>query len=62
MENSNCDFSPVKQDIITGIQNLIHQLQSNLNLFGNEDHCVLGGLEAVKEELFQINPLQLIFT
>jgi uncharacterized protein (TIGR00159 family) len=57
MESSNCDFSPVKQDIITGIQNLIHQLQSNLNLFGNEDHCVLGGLEAVKEKLFQIESI-----
>jgi uncharacterized protein (TIGR00159 family) len=57
MESSNCDFSPVKQDIITGIQNLIHQLQSNLNLFGNDDHCVLGGLEAVKEKLFQIESI-----
>lgn len=57
MNSPNCDFSPMKQHLIIGIQQLIHQLQSNLNLLGNEEHCVLGGLEDAKEQLFQIESM-----
>lgn len=57
MENSNCDFSPIKQEITTCMQNLIHHLQSNLNLFGNEDYCLLGSLETVREKLYHIESI-----
>ncbi|MEB6548430.1 sporulation-specific diadenylate cyclase CdaS [Heyndrickxia sporothermodurans] len=54
MENTNCDFSPMKENLENGIKNLINILQSNLNLLGNENFCVLGSLEDAKNQLNSI--------
>jgi diadenylate cyclase len=51
MENINCDFSPMKENLENGIKHLIHILQSNLNVLGNENFCVLGSLEDAKNQL-----------
>lgn len=61
MEGINCDFSPMKQNLEDGIQNLIGQLQANLNVLGNENFCVLGSLEDVKEQLFEIESMAASF-
>lgn len=57
MESKNCDFSPMKQHLENGIQNLINLLQSNLNVLGKENYCVLGSLEDVKERLTKIESM-----
>ncbi|MDP4107953.1 MAG: sporulation-specific diadenylate cyclase CdaS [Bacillota bacterium] len=54
MENTNCDFSPMKENLENGIKHLINALQSNLNVLGNENYCVLGSLEDVKNQLISI--------
>lgn len=54
MDSNNCDFSPLKQKLEDGIQYLIQLLQSNLNVLGNENYCVLGSIEDVKEKLIEI--------
>jgi diadenylate cyclase len=61
MESNNCDFSPMKQHIEDGIQHLIHRLQTNLNVLGNENYCLLGSLEDVKEQLIAIESMAASF-
>jgi diadenylate cyclase len=51
MENTNCDFSPMKENLEKGIKHLIHILQSNLNVLDNENDCILCGLEDAKNQL-----------
>jgi uncharacterized protein (TIGR00159 family) len=51
----------MKQNLEDGIQHLIHLLQSNLNLLGNENFCVLGSLEDVKEQLNSIESMAASF-
>ncbi|WP_043931950.1 sporulation-specific diadenylate cyclase CdaS [Bacillus sp. EB01] len=54
MDSKSCDFSPLKNQLKNGIENLIHLLQSNLNILDNENYCVLGSLEDVRESLIAI--------
>ncbi|WHY94606.1 sporulation-specific diadenylate cyclase CdaS [Neobacillus cucumis] len=54
MENTKCDFSPMKENLENGIKHLIHILQSNLNVLGSENYCVLGSLEDAKNQLNSI--------
>ncbi|MBV7509140.1 sporulation-specific diadenylate cyclase CdaS [Bacillus sp. sid0103] len=61
MDSKNCDFSPMKQHLEDGIQNLILMLQSNLDILGNENYCVLGSLEDVKEHLNEIESIAASF-
>src|SRR4051812_13482983 len=58
---SNCDFSPLQQDLEDGIRNIIDLLQSNLSVLGNENYCVLGSLEDVKEHLIKIESMAASF-
>lgn len=61
MDSNNCDFSPMKQNLEDGIQQLILMLQSNLEILGNENFCVLGSLEDVKEHLMEIESMAASF-
>ncbi|WP_423801787.1 sporulation-specific diadenylate cyclase CdaS [Neobacillus sp. SAB-20_R2A] len=61
MDSNNCDFSPMKQHLEDGIQHLILMLQSNLNVLGNENYCLLGSLEDVKEHLMEIESMAASF-
>ncbi|WP_147534215.1 sporulation-specific diadenylate cyclase CdaS [Bacillus marasmi] len=54
MDSINCDFSPLKENVEVGMKRLIHLLQANLQVLGNENHCVLGGIEDVKKLLNSI--------
>ena len=58
---SNCDFSPLKQNLEDGIKNIIDLLETNLNVLGNENYCVLGSLEDVKEHLIKIESMAASF-
>ncbi|EKN70447.1 hypothetical protein BABA_05356 [Neobacillus bataviensis LMG 21833] len=61
MDSQNCDFSPMKQNLADGIQHLIQLLQINLNVLDNENYCVLGSLEDVKEHLNSIESMAATF-
>ncbi|MBT2730461.1 sporulation-specific diadenylate cyclase CdaS [Bacillus sp. ISL-75] len=54
---SNCDFSPLKQNLEDGIRYIIDLLHSNLTVLGNENYCVLGSLEDVKKHLIKIESM-----
>ncbi|MEH7086280.1 sporulation-specific diadenylate cyclase CdaS [Neobacillus drentensis] len=58
---SNCDFSPLKQNLEDGIKHIINLLEANLDVLGNENHCVLGSLEDVKEHLLKIESMAASF-
>ncbi|MBS4201606.1 sporulation-specific diadenylate cyclase CdaS [Bacillus sp. FJAT-49732] len=55
MNHSNCDFSPMKQIIKKEIRQVISELQSNLEAMDNEDYCLLGNFEKVKEHFISID-------
>ena len=57
MNRPDCDFSPIKRNLTVGIEHMIHILQSNLKVLGNENYCVLGSLEDVKEKLIQLESM-----
>jgi diadenylate cyclase len=54
MNNAKCDFSPMKQTIKAEIRQVITALQNNLEAMDNENHCLLGNFEKIKEEFLEI--------
>jgi diadenylate cyclase len=54
MANVSCDFSPLKQALKEDIRQVITALQSNLEAIGDENNCLLGNFEKIKEELLNI--------
>ena len=54
MDNLNCDFSPMKLDIEEDIRQIITALQSNLEAIGDENNCLLGSFEKIKEDFLNI--------
>lgn len=54
MNDANCDFSPMKQGIKEEIRQVIMTLQNNLEAMDNEDYCLLGNIEKVKERFVHI--------
>ena len=61
MDNKNCDFSPMKQQLIQGLQDLIAHLQSNLSKLGGEEYCLLNCLEDAKNQLADIEAMAASF-
>ncbi|MBS4197927.1 sporulation-specific diadenylate cyclase CdaS [Lederbergia citri] len=55
MNHSNCDFSPMKQRIKEEIRQVIAALQSNLDVMDQEDYCLLGSFEKIKENFISID-------
>ncbi len=58
---SNCDFSPMKQQLAEGIQNITHELQHSLAVLGDENYCLLGNFEKIKEQFIQMESLAASF-
>ncbi len=54
MDNVSCDFSPMKQTLIEDIGQVIIALQNNLEAIDNENNCLLGNFEKIKEEFSSI--------
>jgi diadenylate cyclase len=54
MENVSCDFSPMKQALKEDIRQVITALQSSLEAIGNENNCLLGSFEKIKEQFLFI--------
>lgn len=58
---TDCDFSPMKQKVAENIQQLIHELQYNLHMLGNEDYCALGSLEKIKQRFVHMESMAASF-
>ncbi|AZU60017.1 sporulation-specific diadenylate cyclase CdaS [Neobacillus mesonae] len=54
MNETNCDFSPMKQQLSKGIQHITNELQYSLEILDNENCCLLGKLEEIKNKMIQI--------
>ncbi|PLT30544.1 hypothetical protein CUU66_07510 [Peribacillus deserti] len=54
MDKINCDFSPMKTQIVEGIHRIIADLQDSLQVLGNENQCLLGELEDIKTTFINI--------
>ncbi|MCQ6276218.1 DNA integrity scanning protein DisA nucleotide-binding domain protein [Bacillus sp. V3B] len=61
MNTTNCDFSPTKQQLSDGIQQITSELQHSLEVLGNEDYCLLSNLEAIKEKFIQMESVAASF-
>ncbi|MBS4208730.1 sporulation-specific diadenylate cyclase CdaS [Bacillus sp. FJAT-50079] len=55
MNYANCDFSPMKQTIKEEIYQVILALQNNLDAMDDENYCLLGNLEKIKEHFISID-------
>ena len=61
MDGINCDFSPLKHQLSEGIQQITNELQHSLFALDNENYCLLGNLEAIKEKFLQMESVAASF-
>ena len=61
MTNINCNFSPMKQQLSNGIQQITNELQHSLEVLGNENYCLFGNLEEIKEKFIHIESIAASF-
>ncbi len=62
MNQSDCDFSPLKRKVIEGLRSVSNELNKGLEtLESNEEYCVLGKLEEIKESFEQIETIAATF-
>lgn len=54
MEEAGCDFSPMKLALKNDIRQVITDLKINLDGIDNENSCLLGNLEKIKEKFIEI--------
>ncbi|WHY77889.1 sporulation-specific diadenylate cyclase CdaS [Neobacillus sp. WH10] len=54
MNGTNCDFSPMKQQLSEGIQHITDELQHSLDTLDNENYCLLAKLEEIKDKFIQM--------
>ncbi|QED49457.1 sporulation-specific diadenylate cyclase CdaS [Cytobacillus dafuensis] len=57
----NCDFSPMKQLLSEKIQQITNELQQSLEILGNENKCLLGKLEEIKEKFIKMESVAASF-
>lgn len=61
MKAINCDFSPMKQQLSDGIQQITNELQHSLEILNNENCCLLGNLENIKEKFIKMESVAASF-
>ncbi|WP_082306861.1 sporulation-specific diadenylate cyclase CdaS [Bacillus sp. FJAT-27245] len=54
MDRDNCDFSPMKQSLKKNINQVIMALQSSLETMDDENNCLLGNFERIKNQFIQV--------
>ncbi|MEK4424930.1 sporulation-specific diadenylate cyclase CdaS [Solibacillus sp. FSL K6-1523] len=54
MDKGGCDFSPMELTIKEDIRQVITALQKNVEMMGDENYCLLGNFEKIKEEFLSI--------
>nr|WP_082630466.1 sporulation-specific diadenylate cyclase CdaS [Peribacillus muralis] len=55
VKDGNCDFSPMKQILKEDIRQVIAALELNLEAMSNENDCLLGSFEKIKEQFVSID-------
>jgi hypothetical protein len=61
MEESNCDFSPLKNQLSNQLQNIITDIQTGIGLLDADNYCLLGHLEDLRERFLKIETLAATF-
>ncbi|WP_082174352.1 sporulation-specific diadenylate cyclase CdaS [Bacillus sp. FJAT-27231] len=61
MKTTNCDFSPMKQQLSKGIQHITNELQYSLEVLDNENYCLLSQLEEIKNKFIQMESVAASF-
>lgn len=54
VDHVNCDFSPMHKILTEDIHQVIIALQHNVKLMDNENYCLLGDFEKIKEDFLKI--------
>ncbi len=54
MNQSNCDFSPMKQTVKEELSQVIMSIQHSIELMDTESNCLLGDFEKIKEKFITI--------
>ncbi|MGE7093960.1 sporulation-specific diadenylate cyclase CdaS [Lysinibacillus sp. NPDC048646] len=54
MNQSNCDFSPMKQTVKEELSQVIMSLQQSIEAMDTEANCLLGNFEKIKEKFITI--------
>ncbi|MFF2752759.1 sporulation-specific diadenylate cyclase CdaS [Psychrobacillus sp. NPDC058041] len=50
MEKNNCDFSPLKEKLKKGLENISIEVNMGLKTLDNDNFCLLGKLATIKEQ------------
>lgn len=61
MIQNDCDFSPLKNELIEGLKKVSDEINRGLDTLANEDYCLLGKLEEIKEEFEQMETVAASF-
>ena len=61
MNPMNCDFSPMKHQLSEEIQQITNELQHSLLTLNNENYCLLGNLNEMKEKFIQMESVAASF-
>jgi diadenylate cyclase len=61
MNQTNCDFSPLKQQITDGLKKVSLEIDKGLDSLQNENYCLLGKLEDIKDNIEQIETIAASF-
>ncbi|MET3695853.1 uncharacterized protein (TIGR00159 family) [Bacillus oleivorans] len=61
MYQPNCDFTSLKEEIIEGLQTVSSEIDEGLKTLQNDNDCVLGKLEELKERFEQIETVAASF-
>lgn len=54
MESQNCDFSPMKQQVKQDLKRIASEIQVSIESMDNENYCLLGQFEQIKEHFLAI--------
>lgn len=61
MNQHNCDFSPLKHQLIEDLENVSAEIHKGIDSLKNENYCLLGRLEVIKEKFEQIETIAASF-
>ncbi|NEU31171.1 hypothetical protein GN156_10305 [bacterium LRH843] len=61
MDATNCDFSPMKQQLTEGIRQITNELQHSLDILDNDNYCLLSKLEEVKDQFIKMESVAASF-
>lgn len=61
MHQKDCDFSPLKHQLIDGLQNVSLEIKKGIDLIENEGYCLLGKFENIKSKFEQVETIAATF-